>query len=72
MTVSNDARTAVYLRDRSTLTPAQTRRVRHHANAALAEIGPARRRSARREAARLERARVGSIRARFRWARFSR
>lgn len=63
--MDNKERIAIYTRDRSTLTPAQKRRVRHRQNAATAPIGRRTLRRAHTDVKRTARLRRGSIRAAF-------
>lgn len=61
--MTNDTRTAIYLRDRTRLTPAQRRRVQKHAHNDVAEFSRALRRKGHRQVLRAERIRRMSIRA---------
>jgi len=63
--MDNTTRTAVYLRDRTRLTPAQRRRVQKHAHNELAQFSRNVRRHGHRQVLRAERIRRLSIRAMF-------
>lgn len=63
--MNNTDRQAVYLRDRSTLTPAQRRRVAKHAGQDVAFLTRNTRRRAKRDLLRMDRTRRALIRLRF-------
>lgn len=53
--MNNDRRAGLYLRDRSTLTPAQTRRMKKHTRQGMAQISRSTRRAAKRDVLRRDR-----------------
>jgi hypothetical protein len=63
--MQNTERVAIYLRDRSRLTPAQRRRVEKHERNAAAVLNRQARRTAHRQVLRAERRRRLSIKAMF-------
>ena len=63
--MDNETRVAIYTRDRTTMTPAQRRRVRHRQNGAVAPLGRRMLRKAHRDVKRADTRRRAAIRVLF-------